>query len=61
PKRTWRRAKATPNASRLVVGDRDELPLEGVQVNVVVDGSRARVLVDYYYYNATKAQEILSG
>ncbi len=48
---TWRRAKATPNASRLMIGDQDELPLEGMQVNVQVDGFRARVLVDYYFYN----------
>ncbi len=49
--RTWRRAKATPNASRLMIGDKDELPLEGMQVNVQVDGFRARVLLDLYYYN----------
>jgi len=51
PLRTWRRARATPNASRLMIGDKDELPLEGMQVNVQVDGFRARVLVDLYYYN----------
>ncbi len=49
--RTWRRAKATPNASRLMIGDRDDLPLEGMQVNVMVDGFRARVLLDLYYHN----------
>lgn len=49
--RTWRRAQATPNASRLVIGDRDELLLEGMQANVLVDGFRARVLLDLYYFN----------
>lgn len=49
--RTWRRAQATPNASRLVIGDRDELLLEGMQANVMVDGFRARVLLDLYYFN----------
>ena len=49
--RTWRRARATPNASRLIVGDRDELAMEGMQVNVLVDGFRARVLLDLYYFN----------
>lgn len=49
--RSWRRVKATPNASRLMVGDHDELPLEGVQANVIIDGFRARVLLDCYYYN----------
>jgi len=51
PGRTWKRAKATPNASRLMIGDNDELPLEGMQVNVQLDGFRARVLLDLYYYN----------
>ncbi|HUG66100.1 MAG TPA: DUF2135 domain-containing protein, partial [Pirellulaceae bacterium] len=49
--RTWRRAQAIPNASRLVIGDRDELLLEGMQANVMVDGFRARVLLDLYYFN----------
>ncbi len=48
---TWRRAKATPNASRLMIGDRKDLPLEGMQANVTIDGFRARVLLDYYFYN----------
>ncbi|MCA9202336.1 MAG: hypothetical protein KDA59_04805, partial [Planctomycetales bacterium] len=48
---TWRRASATPNNSRLLVGDNDELPLEGIQANVVIDGFRARVLLDCYYFN----------
>ncbi len=48
---TWRRARATPNASQLMIGDQDGLPLEGMQVNVLVDGFRARVLLDLYYYN----------
>ena len=48
---TWRRAQATPNASRLVIGDRDELLMEGMQANVHVDGFRARVLLDLYYFN----------
>ena len=51
PQRTWRRAAATPNASRLQIGDQDELLLEGMQVNVMADGFRARVLLDLYYYN----------
>ena len=55
-KRTWRRAQATPNASRLVVGDRDELLMEGMQANVMVDGFRARVLLDLYYYNDRSRQ-----
>ena len=49
--KTWRRARATPNASRLMIGEKEELPLEGIQANVQVDGFRARVLLDYYFYN----------
>ncbi len=56
PQRTWRRAQATPNASRLIVGDRDELLMEGMQANVMVDGFRARVLLDLYYFNDRSQQ-----
>jgi hypothetical protein len=49
--KTWRRVNAVPNASRLVIGDRDELPLEGMQANVTIDGFRARVILDLYFYN----------
>ena len=48
---SWRRVNATDNTSRLIVGDKDELDLTGMQVQVQVDGFRARVLVDYFYYN----------
>lgn len=54
--KTWVRAKSTPNASRLMVGDQDDLPLEGMQVNVMVDGFRARVLLDLYFYNNRNRQ-----
>ncbi len=49
--RSWKRVKAIPNTTRLMVGDRDELDTTGMQVNVQVDGFRARVLIDYFYYN----------
>ncbi|OIP31722.1 MAG: hypothetical protein AUK47_22025 [Deltaproteobacteria bacterium CG2_30_63_29] len=51
PKKTWKRSQLVPNASKLMVGDALELPLEGIQVNADVDGSRARVLVDFYFFN----------
>ena len=50
-KTTWVRSRATPNASQLMIGDHDGLPLEGMQVNVLVDGFRARVLLDLYFFN----------
>ena len=48
---TWKRVKAEPNTNRLMIGDDDELVMNGMQVNVQVDGFRARVLVDCFYYN----------
>lgn len=53
---TWKRVKAVPNASRLMVGDAVELEMNGMQVHVQVDGFRARVLVDYFYYNDHQQQ-----
>ena len=48
---TWRRARATPNASQLKVGDEEYLALRGMQARVKVDGFRARVLLDCFYLN----------
>ncbi len=55
--KTWRRSQASPNASRLMVGDHGELDLNGMQVHVQVEGFRARVLIDCFYYN-DRAQEL---
>ena len=49
--RTWRRSSRQPNTSRLMIGDKEDLPLQGMQANVQVDGFRARVLLDLYFYN----------
>ena len=49
--KSWKSVKAIPNTTRLMVGDKEELDLTGMQVNVQVDGFRARVLIDYLYYN----------
>lgn len=54
--RTWKRVQAIPNTTRLMLGDKTELDLTGMQVNVQVDGFRARVLLDYLYYNDQDAQ-----
>ncbi|MEO2020301.1 MAG: VWA domain-containing protein, partial [Pirellulaceae bacterium] len=48
---TWKRSKIIPNTSRLMIGDEEELPLQGMQVDVRIDGFRARVLLDCYYFN----------
>ncbi|MGA2618304.1 MAG: hypothetical protein ABSF26_11885 [Thermoguttaceae bacterium] len=48
---TWKPSRLVPNTSRLMVGDREELPLRGMQVDVRIDGFRARVVLDLYYFN----------
>ncbi len=48
---TWKRSQVAANATRLMVGEREELPLRTMQANVTIDGFRARVLIDYVYDN----------
>jgi hypothetical protein len=48
---TWKPSRLVPNTSRLMVGDKEELPLRAMQVDVRIDGFRARVLLDLYYFN----------
>ncbi len=48
---TWQPSNLVPNTSRLMVGDKEELPLKAMQVNARVDGFRARVLIDLYFLN----------
>ncbi|MDF1666818.1 MAG: hypothetical protein P1V97_34025, partial [Planctomycetota bacterium] len=54
--KTWKRAKSIPNTSRLKIGDNQELPLQGMQATVHVDGFRARVLLDCYFLNDRNRQ-----
>ncbi len=48
---TWKRSQLVPNTSRLSIGEKEELPLKGLQADVRIDGFRARVLLDCYYFN----------
>jgi tetratricopeptide (TPR) repeat protein len=48
---TWRRSQIAANTARVMVGDREELPLRGLQAQVTIDGFRARVILDYLYAN----------
>ena len=48
---TWRRSQIAANTARVMVGDREELPLRGLQAQVTIDGFRARVVLDYLYAN----------
>ena len=49
--KAWSRSSITPNLSRLMVGDKEELPLNGIQTEVRIDGARARVILDLFFYN----------
>ena len=51
PVPTWRHAGAAVHATEIEVGDKEKLPLRGMQIHVDVDGSRARVVVDGYFEN----------
>ncbi len=47
----WQRSTLEGNTSRLMVGDDRSLPLGDVEVRVLVEGFRARVLVDLLFDN----------
>ncbi|RYZ21172.1 MAG: VWA domain-containing protein [Chitinophagaceae bacterium] len=49
--RTWKRSGLDENSVKLAVGEKDFLPLKSVQVAVQVEGFRARVLFDFFFYN----------
>ncbi len=49
--KTWKRTQKTVNKATLFIGDKEQLELKGTQIAVKVDGFRARVLIDYYFYN----------
>jgi hypothetical protein len=51
--KTWKRSNKSVNAVRLSVGDNedDTLMLIGTEMKVQVDGFRARVLSNYYFYS----------
>ena len=48
---TWKRSTQRSGASRLMVGDHEQLPLKGAEISARVDGFRARVTLDLYYLN----------
>ena len=58
-RRTWKRSRIVPNTSRLRVGDDQDLPLKAMQASVQIDGFRARVVLDCFFYN--DKNEMLEG
>ncbi len=51
PSKTWKRANNDVNAMKLFVGDTESIPLKGSQITVKIDGFRARVVIDCFFYN----------
>lgn len=54
--KTWKRSTNVANASRLMIGDEESLPIEGMHVHAKVDGFRARVVIDFFFFNPHDAQ-----
>jgi hypothetical protein len=48
---TWKRSQLVAHTSQLKIGDDETLPLKGLQINVQIDGYRARVILDAFYFN----------
>jgi hypothetical protein len=54
--KTWKRSNQAANQVKLSVGDKETLALKGAQVAIQIDGFRARVLIDYLFYNDKNRQ-----
>lgn len=55
-KKTWKRSTIDAHSAKISIGDRDDLPVRGMQVFTRVDGFRARVLIDFYFVNDRDGQ-----
>ncbi len=51
PAKTWKKSGIISNTPKLSIGDKEQLPLKGMQMMVNIDGIRARVIIDCFYYN----------
>lgn len=54
--KTWKRSELVPNTARLMIGDREQIPLRAMQAKITIDGFRARVVLDCHYKNDTDGQ-----
>lgn len=54
--KTWKPSTLSPHTLRLKVGDKEELPLESLDVTVQIDAFQARVLVDASFLNPNNRQ-----
>ncbi len=55
-KSTWKRSEKSENTVSLFIGDNDELPMDAGQMVVTVDGFRARVLMDCFFFHKESFQ-----
>jgi tetratricopeptide (TPR) repeat protein len=51
PIASWKRSQITPNTSRLMIGEDENLALKGMQAKVTINGFRARIVLDHYFFN----------
>ncbi|MDF1662867.1 MAG: VWA domain-containing protein [Planctomycetota bacterium] len=49
--KTWKPSTLSPHTLRLKVGEKEELPLESLDVTVQIDAFQARVLIDASFFN----------
>src|SRR5688572_10623364 len=54
--KTWKRAGSATHAARIAIGDKEQLPVRGMQMRVHIDGFRARVILDAYFENDRSSQ-----
>lgn len=54
--KTWKRSSGEVNRVRLEIGDKETLPLKSRQIAVKIEGFRARVLMDCFFYNDKRSQ-----
>ena len=54
--KTWKRAGSATHAARIAIGDKETLPIRGMQIKVDVDGFRARVVLDAWFENDRPSQ-----
>jgi len=51
--KTWKRSNKSENAVKLTIGDNEDnevVPLVGTEMKVIVDGFRARIFTNYFFY-----------
>jgi len=58
---TWQPSRLVPNTSRLVVGQGQSLPLRAMQADIAIDGFRARVRLDLYFFDDRKGNDPREG